>query len=306
MEQQYLPQEEISSSIKPLDAFESQKEETEAETLMEREFSSDAAALTTLLQQEARSRRNETLTTFVWAGIFIAAMMTAANLPESLATIKVAFLFMMAMGIGICLQLARRSYRRKHSFAHALTQVKRVDQVGPLVQTLQVQNTPIRNLAKQTLIGLLPTLQATDAPLLGEHERKILLRQLAISPNEKGHRDLTELFSRAAYRREVDLRVAILKALEQVGSVRELPAVQRLARASSLPHITSPYPHEIVYAARECLPFLQSRVSEQRASEQLLRPSSMQDTSNDLLLRPAASGADALPEQLLRASEPRP
>ena len=298
--------EDAASSQQAWDTFKTPQQEserkTDAEAVKEQWVSEETTALAALLQQEARHRRNENLTVFLWAGIFIAAMLTASNLPESLATIKVAFLFMMTMGAGMIAQLLRRSYRRKQTFTRSLTQVQSIEQVGLLVQTLQVENTSVRNLAKQTLIKLLPNLQANHAALLGEYERKILLRQLAISPNEIGHRDITELFSRTAYRREVDLRVAILKAYEQVGGAKELLTVERLARGLPTLPSTSKFPTEVCEAARECLPFLQSRVSEQRASEQLLRPSSIQNTSTDLLLRPAVSERDALPEQLLRAA----
>ena len=199
----------------------------------------------------------------------------------------------------MCLGCIVRSYRRKRGLIDVLSGRHDIQQVVPLIQALRVENTSARNLTKEALTRLLPRLQASDSPLLGEAERRTLLRQLAISPNDHGYRDLTELFSRSAYRREVDLRVAILSALRQVGGPRELAAVVRLSRGLPTIHSASKVPIEVREAAKESLPFLQYRAGEQRASEQLLRASSIQDLRPDTLLRPAVSQPDA-PDHLLR------
>jgi hypothetical protein len=270
----------------------------------------EADSLTALLQQEARSRRNEELASFVWAGACMAPMLWWATRPvtdvSSLTrNLSLCFVLMGILGAGMCIQLCRRSYRRKRSFANALAQSHDVKHVGPLIQALRVQNTPVRNLAKQVLIDLLPTLKASDAIRLGDAERSILLRVLAIPPTDLSYRDLRELFSRPAFQREMELRLVILKALEQVGGARELPTVERLSRGFTLPALsTGKVPLEIQAAAKECLPYLQVRADNQSAREQLLRGSSFHTLPNSVLLRPANTQTDARPEQLLRAVEP--
>ena len=122
-----------------------------------------------------------------------------------------------------------------------------------------MESTPVRNLSKRALIPLLPTLKASDAGALTEARRDRLLRLLAISPNDSGYRDLTELFSRSAYRREIELRVSILKAFEQVGGAKELPAVLRLSQGKPFTlHSRASIPKEVQQAAQECLPYLQA------------------------------------------------
>lgn len=303
------PVESLANSVHPPDLTDAADAETNA--LAEPAQSVSATALTTLLQQEARSRRREEFITLAWSGAYISLMLwlatrTIVDEPSYMRSIQGGFALMISMGMGLAVQLWRRSYRRKHSLTNALAQKHNVQQIGPLIQALRAQNTTVRNLAKEALIDLLPTLQASDAALLSDSERSLLLRLLSISPNEVGYRDLKELFSRSAYRREIALRVSILKALEQVGGAKELPLVERLSREHSLSFKTARMPDIIQKAAAECLPFLQERAREQRASEQLLRASSAPATPDNMLLRPATASAHFLPEQLLRPSEPNP
>jgi len=177
-------------------------------------------------------------------------------------------------------------------------------QLGVLVRTLELPSIPLQNLAKRRLIELLPTLRASDAALLSEADRRILLRPLTISPQNWGGRVLRELFSRSAYRREVDLRLAILKAFEQIGGDQEIGVVERLADRSSMLFGPLSVLPEIREAAQACLPFVQHHAGEQRASAQLLRASSPPSSPSDVLLRPASGLSDTSPEQLLRAGEP--
>ncbi len=314
MEQRYLSLEEAPLSTEPLTAYGrlSDLKDEAADTNVQPglTLSADASALMTLLQQEARSRRKDAQGSFVWSGAFVGIMLWLTNRsvadPSALiANLLLGFALMGAMGAGGCLRLYRRASRRKPLFLKALEQARDVKHVGLLIQALQVQSTPVRNLAKQALITLLPTLRASDAPLLGDSERAILLRLLSIPPNDPGYRDVMELFSQSAYQRELGLRVAILKALEQVGGAGELQVVERLARGlPTLKNSTFRFPKAIREAAKECLPYLRERADAQRASEQLLRASSTHALPEDTLLRPASAQSDAQPEQLLRAAEP--
>jgi hypothetical protein len=313
MEQRFHPQHEVSALTEvgdPLFSAENATDIEEVTTEVEELADTATTSLTALLQQEAVSRRNETLSSFVWSGAYMAFMLWLLRQSGTTeATLKGNLLFCFALmavigGVG-CFRFSRRTSRRKRSLTEALSHINDKTQAAPLIRTLQVQNTPVRNLAKHHLITLLPTLRASDASLLGEAERKILVRQLAIFPNDPGYRDLQELFSKSAFRREMDLRLAILKALEQVGGEQELTAVERLARGLPTLHSQFKVPDELHEAAKACLPYLQSRATDQRASAQLLRASSLPAASGTDLLRPAAMGAPTHSEQLLRASEPQ-
>jgi hypothetical protein len=285
-----------------------EEENAEENAVMEQEHAAEAFPLAALLQQEAQARSRETLASLAWGGSFVAVMLWAIQRismdPDAFViNMKMLCLLMIGMGLLLTVHLARRSYRRKRALTGALAQARDISHIGSLIEATKVENTSVRNLAKRGLIDLLPTLQASDAHLLTEAHRDRLLRVLAISPNDSGYRDLTELFSRSAYQREIDLRLAVLKALEQVGGAKELPAVERLSRGLPCLQSASKVPKEVRDAANECLPYLHARASEQRASEQLLRASSAYATPTDVLLRPARSRADAAPEQLLRPSE---
>src|SRR5579871_229502 len=188
MAQRHLPQESVaeSTSSEPLKPVQSltATAETAADTSAESATSTDATALTQLLQQETRARRKEFYLTSAWSAAFVTAMLWMANGVADAASLQrnllLCLTLMIGMGWGMCLQISRRSYRRKRPLTNALAQIRDREQIGPLIRTLQVQNTPVRNLTKEALIDLLPTLQASDASLLGATERKILLRLLTI------------------------------------------------------------------------------------------------------------------------------
>ena len=290
-------------------AASSVEENADVENVQEKR-TADNQTLSILLQKEARQRTNDAWRTGVYMLLFMLPIVQLLHLPSGGANTNAYMTSMQFFAVYTCVlttfmlaHLTRRSYRRKRSLTQELAKTHDVGMVTSLVETLRVDNTQVRNLTKHALTGLLPQLRASDGELLGEKQRDVLLRQLAISPADKGYRDLGELFSRAAYQRELQFRLSILKSLEQVGGAKELPIVERLSRG--LPNLQSGtrVPKEVREAAKECLPSLQERALGQRASEQLLRASSAQDTATDVLLRPASGQPDALPDQLLRASE---
>jgi hypothetical protein len=261
--------------------------------------------LTDHLKREARIQRRENLMAGTWGvALFIvlarAGSQFSSGYPAMLANWRHLFVIFLLLCTGMMVQGYFQSRRRKRDLTRALSNSAAIDQVSALVSTVTLPNTAIRNLSKQHLIALLPQVKASDASLFGAAERTILIRRLSISPADPGYRDLSELFSRQAYRREVALRVAILKAMEQVGGKRELPYVEALARETSRQPRALKTDPEIQAAARECLPFLQARVDDQRASAQLLRASSADaGQPNELLRASVAEVGD--PGTLLRA-----
>ena len=328
MNQQQLQAEETSTTVQAssfstplLPAVENAAQIFEAQTLLEtetpletkqalREIGAANSYLLPLLQAEARQVKRDTRNIFLTLLLFMGGMAWVVNraLADDGQIVQyrlLGFALMSLLTVAIIAYLSHRSYRRKHALAAELAKPMAVDSIGALVDAIRVENTQVRNLSKRALTGLLPQLKASNGDLLTEAHRDRLILLLTISPNDKGYRDLTELFSGSAYRREIDVRVAILKAYEQVGGPKELPQVERLAKGQIHWQSMCRVPPEVQQAANECLPYLQARTSEQRASEQLLRASSGNAIPADILLRPSDERPDATPEQLLRASERR-
>jgi hypothetical protein len=126
-------------------------------------------------------------------------------------------------------------------------------------------------------------LNASDAHLLDDEQRAILYRVL----NKEKY--------------GLDLHRGILKALEQVGDEKALPHVEKLAKGEGL----AAKVQELQVAAEECLPFLEKRIEQIRASQTLLRASSASDavlSGPDILLRPAMQAGETPSQELLRAS----
>jgi hypothetical protein len=280
-----------------------------AEALVECAASSqEVASLTAMLEKEAKLRRNEEMAGFAWAMLFLVSMLSIATLRTTdIATLQrdmaICFAALGTVGIGVYTQLFRSASRRKRSYTKALSSRQDMKQIGALIHTLRGTDASVRDLSKRALIDLLPRLRASDAAALGEYERMILLKQLAINPRDLGYREVTEMFSPSAFRREVDLRVSILKAYEQVGGTKELDTVDKLARGLPTLHRSSRLPAEIKNAANECLPYLVTRANDERASRQLLRASGMEAVGTGELLRPAAEQSGTGKEHLLMAAE---
>lgn len=163
--------------------------------------------------------------------------------------------------------------RRKSALDELLIRSDQIGRANELLQMLNIDHTPTQNYAKLALIEVLPSLQASDTELISDTHRTILMRMLASAPNNRGQYVLTEVFSQSAYRREVDIRVAILKALEQVGSAKELPLVELLAHGGRMAPSGLKVLPEIQTAAQACLPYLLVRAQLQNGREQLLRAS---------------------------------
>lgn len=313
MEQRHLLQEAAAVSTGLQDVAEGHNTEA-AEALTgpvaaaEQPLTSEHAQLEALMEKEVRLQRREADLAFAWSGafllsVFLVSLRVSSDVPSYEAFMKLLFGLLLATMICLGVHLRRRSHRRKRTLTHALGQNHDLRQLSPLIQATRVDNTAVRNMAKQALIDLLPTLKASDSELLSDADRAHLLRLLGISPSDIGYRDLTELYSRLAYPREVQLRLSILKGLEQVGGAKELMVVERLSRGLSHPMSPAKIPDEVRNAAAECLPFLQQRADEQRDGAQLLRASSVRSTPHEALLRPALSPPGAPPEQLLRSAE---
>jgi len=325
MEQKHLTEEESLAGTEVQNTLLSGQDtahEAAPESASTAAVSSNASELKTLLKQEACSRLQKPWAILSVEATTVLSLMfwvrwTTGRSDEGLSgpensiwmILMLCFGLLGAVSWGAYAILGYRAYRRKRAFAKTLSEPQDREQLGLLLQVLGLPDPVSRNLAKQQLITLLPTLRAEDEDLLREADRKILLRLLATTPQVSDTGVTHEFFSEEAYRFEVDLRVAILKAFEYVGGAQEVETIERLSRSvpilfhSSLA-VTHNYPPEIREAAEACLPFVQRHAAEQRASTQLLRASSPPASPSDVLLRPATGLPDTPPEQLLRAGEP--
>ena len=131
---------------------------------------------------------------------------------------------------------------------------------------------------------LLPKFKASEATLLKEEHRSKLREALA--PN----------FMRDESIDDSAFQVSILRAFEQVGGEMELPVVSSIAHAER-----DDYPANVLEAAKVCLPYLRNRVEHDQASQTLLRPSSLAEFIDPLLLRSVTNPGNTNPRELLRS-----
>ena len=167
--------------------------------------------------------------------------------------------------------------KRRKKTVEALAKSNDVRIVGPLCDTLSFRDAEMAKIAQETLIKILPRLQASDAHLLNREQRDRLYGTLT-----SGNKPLT---------------LATLKALEQIGDEKAIPEVEKLANGTRFANIEE---NEIRDAANHCLPFLRERAAAQKAGQELLRASGLNMNTADLL-RPTSSQATE-PQELLRAS----
>jgi hypothetical protein len=153
--------------------------------------------------------------------------------------------------------------------------------------------------ARKALLRLLPQLRAGDADDWTPEQRQALCR---IFDTPISYFELT---------------LAVLKALEQIGDERDLPAVRKLADMKTDGNLwTKPFKVSkqeaaerarlIRQAAEGCLPYLEIRAEEKKQAQTLLRASEASNTAaSETLLRAAEATANVTPaEQLLRPHSP--
>ena len=168
----------------------------------------------------------------------------------------------------------------RRSLTSVLEEAEDVAFVPVALTLLQDKTADILPAITELLKRLLPRLQAGDAQAWTPQQYEALLKLLPTRP------------------KDIDLVLCVLKALEQIGDARAIPAVTALTKA----------PLEvgtilIRTAAQECLPYLQQRAGEQKQAQMLLRPAHSH-TSGETLLRPTVSAASLTPdEQLLRPQQ---
>ncbi|MCW3053038.1 MAG: hypothetical protein JWN14_2208 [Chthonomonadales bacterium] len=145
--------------------------------------------------------------------------------------------------------------------------------IGVMAVVAQERDVELSHLAQQALINLLPRVRASDADFVDAEGMKALIDLLREDYDE--------------------LRLALLKALEQIGDERAISMVMDLRDS---PRVNL----DVRQAAAECLPALENRGRLARESATLLRASSALNPADapTVLLRPAA-GAPTVTDNLL-------
>ncbi len=134
---------------------------------------------------------------------------------------------------------------------------------------------------------LLPQMKANDSHLLTPIARRRIHAWLGTKAN-----------TMFGYPCPDDLRIAALKALEQVGTSDDIEVVERLANIKA----RTPAQMRVKHAAIECLPMLREHCSDVASAQTLLRASNAEDSRPDTLLRAASGNPDTVTGELLRGA----
>ncbi len=138
------------------------------------------------------------------------------------------------------------------------------------------------------VIPLLQQLKASDSYLLTRAHRHHLHAWLRAE--SQGVRVSEE---------SLKLKLAALKALEQIGNKDSIPVVQRLADMKPRTDLH----RQLKEAALECLPYLEARLGIDSAKTTLLRGSTPEISPQDTLLRPATDKPSTHTDELLRPTD---
>jgi hypothetical protein len=149
--------------------------------------------------------------------------------------------------------------------------------VGVLAIALRDGDYTVQRVAEQALRDLLPRVRASDAAYI---DREQMAALLTLAEHGNAH-----------------MQTVLLRALEQIGDERAIPAVESLVAYGATTAVRR--------LASECLPYLTERVRLAREQSTLLRGSASPAlaAASAQLLRPA-SGKETTPaEQLLRPTQ---
>lgn len=181
--------------------------------------------------------------------------------------------------------------RKPEWSAEELTRLGGVQAVGTMIDLVFAPKMPDQRTALYAaLTVLLPQMRASDAGLLTAAQRRALHRTLKSGFNRNVNAAVMFRF-----------RLAILKALEQIGDSSAIPVVTALANGKA----RTANQRALKAAAIECLPLLQNNFGGVEANQTLLRASAPEQAPATLL-RPATFTPDAAPKELLRASDALP
>ncbi len=251
-----------------------------------------------LVRTQFKARHDKTM---FWGGfIFLQALVCVPICMSAVVPLMrnghftyLALAMMFAPAIGISALALRFAFKKPDWNAEELARIGGVQAVGPLIELLSAPKLPkeLKPLY-QALTDLLPQMKVSDAGLLCSDQRKVLYPLLR---NDSGvYAAFPDLF--------LAFRLAILKALEQVGDADAIPIVQSLATRKA----RTPGEIAVQAAALECLPLLQINSGHVEATKLLLRASSTEAAAPSTLLRSGQSSPVVDSDQLLHASHSPP
>jgi HEAT repeat protein len=255
------------------------------ETASERLDSQGVEDLLEVVREEAKKRRLQKRNQRVvqWIVLGFAALLLTLYTIRSLSSskewdfsdISFLFIFLTLFGGVAASQLHKNavSLLAKHEDLRA---------IGPLADALDIEDGDIRAVCSEALVRLLPRLKSSDSHLLSNDQRE----------------NLYLVLKRANLKKDSELIIAILQAMQQVGDEAALPHVVQLSQLKN----DSEAGQRVREAAQACLPYLQERVERARQAGTLLRPADAPSSQPETLLRPAPGAACTDPELLLRPS----
>lgn len=267
------------------------KERAEAEQALLARQEECAGALVAILEEEAARRKRRRTNILRVVGVALALQLCMLILcwvnplysfHRSIAGQTFYFILRIFSHATVLLGIIGEASRRHVGVAGILGKIEDLRLVGPLICASEVNAE-----GKPVLTKLLNRLKASDADLINPEQRAILHRQLAATTQDWKDQGAAE----TAY------ILAILKALEQIGTKDSVKPVSQLAGAKPKTDAGC----KIRDAARECLPFLQARAEQQEISQTLLR-AACQTTPHEELVRAATFSRMEDTDQLLRAS----
>ena len=198
-------------------------------------------------QRQARRERKGFWGLFIFFQLFLFGPICLSNVFPSFKNghvnpANLALLFAPAAAMALLALWA--NFRKPQWNAEELARVGGVAAVGTLLERMGGPKAP-RQVAPlvAALTELLPQMKASDAGLLTAEQRQMLNGTLKREFNGNLNADMM-----------LNYRLAILKALEQVGDASAIPVVSRLANGKA----GTASQKALKAAAQECLPLLQS------------------------------------------------
>lgn len=247
-----------------------------------------------LLQKHMRKRRRvrAAVTTLAWL-LLPVSLLLAPGLLLSICMggnavfFGIAFIVWIANWVLFVMRSRLPMTARQREIVDVFADIHDLRAIGPLLDALSSQPENDPPMLRETLKRLLTQARASDAGLFTPRQRSILYR---------------ELITKSRHPAQYDFIIAILKALEQIGTTSAIPYVAELAQRT-YPH---PAPLDVREAAWHCLDYLRDHAGEMTTRQTLLRASGPNQSRTETLLRPAQELETSRPETLLRPDMPPP
>lgn len=276
------PQVESVSALQTTAGIETEADKLTAQTVTER--------LNDITKRASKARRAGTVGSIaLWLCMTVALPSALRHLkPTSFLNFPYIILALVVYVFAIHLLLRVCSQTIPRFDAQEIARMGGVKAVVPLLVAFQPASRKQRKEVEAALTMLLPQMKASDAHLLTSDARNQIQRWLGKYVNTAMDISCPD-----------ELRIAALKALEQVGNSDDIELVERLANLKA----RSPAKARVKQAAIECLPMLREHCGEVASARTLLRASNAEDARPDTLLRAATGLPETSPAELLRGAK---